>query len=85
MRPLLFASLIVLTGCSTGARKGTTPTAADLAGLAARERYRAIQDAHRPAPPPGEFELIPIRRPERSEDGILRIESIEHLRVPRIP
>ena len=52
------------------------------AGRAARARFDEQQAAHRVLKTPAEFELLPITRPERREDGIVYVESTEFIRLP---
>ena len=81
--PLLLASVSLLTGCATPRVAHGDVVGAQRA--AAQARYWAIQDAHQPAAPAGEFELLPINRPARTENGIMREASTETIRVPRHP
>jgi len=73
--------LLVLTGCATN-----QPLPLDDLELARRDavqaRYRALQEAHKPAPLP-KFEYLPISRPEHSEDGIIHVPFTDYVRIPR--
>jgi hypothetical protein len=77
---LLFSSICLLVaGCAT-----PPPIAkGDEAARAAQARYRALQEAQRPRPVSGDYELISVTRPESSEDGIIRKSYSDTLRIPR--
>lgn len=79
---VLFASTLGVAGCASAPRpNATVPTATE---QAAKDRYWAIQEKHRPAPPT-EFESIPLARPARSEGGVRYEASTDLLRIPRSP
>lgn len=79
---ILLVSGFGMVGCSTASRPTVAkPTAAE---QAAKDRYWAIQEKHRPAPP-AEFELIPLARPARTEGGVRYEASTDTLRIPRSP
>jgi len=82
--PLLSCLLVVLSGC-TSAPHGANRTAPDRAAEAARARYRAIQAAQKPAPVSSHYEVVPLVRPERIEDGIIRNATTDYVRIPRTP
>lgn len=77
----LLPSLLILTGCVSPAKFSPITVAA---AEEAKARYRAIQEAQKP-PPPADFEILPLMRPERTEDGITRAPSTDYVRIPRIP
>jgi hypothetical protein len=84
----LLPSLIwlLVSGCATPQPANTTgDEAARAAARSARERYRAMQDAQRPAPANRNFETITVTRPETIEDGVIRKPFTETLRIPRTP
>ena len=81
--PFLLASISLLTGCATP--RVALGDAALAQRAAAQSRYWAIQDAHQTAAPAGEFELLSLTRPARTENGIMREASTETIRVPRHP
>mgnify|MGYP001563578615 CR=1 FL=1 len=84
MRPLfiLLVSALGLTGCAHApGPKAAAPNAAE---TAAKNRYWAIQEKHRPAPL-AEFETIPLARPARTEGGVRYEASTDTLRIPRSP
>ncbi len=80
----LFSMLLVLSGCMS-AQHGGSRTAPDPAAEAARARYRAIQAAQKPGPVSTDYEVVPLVRPERTEDGIIRNATTDYVRIPRIP
>lgn len=83
MRPLLIllVSIGALAGCATPRPTATAPTAAE---QAAKDRYWAIQQKHRP-PPATEFETIALAIPARTEGGVRYETSTDTLRIPRSP
>jgi len=85
--PLLLSTfaLVLLAGCATTRPPATSDLAERAAASAARARYRAIQAAQQAVPVTSEGELLPLTRPERTEDGIILHASTYHLRLPRTP
>ncbi len=84
MRPLLIllVSGFGLVGCSTARRPiAAAPTAAE---QAAKDRYWAIQEKHRPAPL-ADFAIIPLARPARTEGGVRYEAATDTFRIPRSP
>ncbi len=77
----LLPSVLILAGCASPA---VHPPENGVAAAGARARYRAIQEAQQPSPP-AEFEVLPLVRVERTEDGVIRAPSIDHVRVPLYP
>lgn len=83
---LLSLSLLAVTVCGcTSVHHDTTVRAPDAAAGAARARYRAIQAAQKPVPVSTRYEVIPLERPERTEDGIIRTPFTDYVRIPRVP
>ena len=79
-RLLLSSICLLVAGCTTP----PPPTAmGDEAARAARARYRTVQEAQRPQTVSGDYELIPVTRPESSADGIIRKSYTDTLRIPR--
>ena len=72
MRILLSLSF-ALAGCAS------RPKPADQSNLAVKMRYWAIQDANRERIPL----QLPLRLPERVEDGALRVPSTHLLHISR--
>lgn len=66
-----------LAGCASPEK----PTAQ--INQAVKSRYWAIQDANRERIP--SFYPLPVRLPERFEDGALRAPSTEIIFIPRAP
>lgn len=83
---LLFNTVALLTfsGCATTRRPSATDDTARAAATAAKARYWALQAAQKPTPVSSDFELLPLARPERTEDGILRTPSTDFIRIPRL-
>lgn len=84
----LLPSLICLLVSSCATRQpveNTREEAARAAVRSARERYRAVQDAQRPAPANRDYEIITVTRPESTEDGVIRTPFTDTLRIPRTP
>lgn len=81
--------LLLLNACALLAGCASAPASADnvdsSAARAARVRYWALQAAQKPVPEDSRFERLPIRRPERIEDGIILNPGTDYLRVPRMP
>jgi len=75
---------LLLTGCAAPNLKRVATPATAARAETVRDRYWAEQRAQRPAPAP-DFEWLPLRRPEHTEDGVIRTGSIEYLRIPRSP
>jgi hypothetical protein len=76
MRLLLLLNLtFALAGCAS------KPTPTDQTNQAVKTRYWAIQDANRERIPL--VDHLPLRKPERVEDGALRVPSIDHIAIPR--
>ncbi len=82
--PLLSCLLVLASGC-TSAPRGANRVVPDPAAEAARARYRAIQAAQKPAPVSTDYEVVPLERPERTEDGIIRNATTDYVRILRIP
>ena len=84
---LLFNTLTLLTfsGCATIRKPSAANEAARTASAAAKARYWALQAAQKPTPVSSDFELLPLARPERTENGILRTPSTDFIRIPRLP
>lgn len=77
---------ILVSGCATPHPvENTGEEASRAAARAARERYRAVQDAQRPAPANRDYEIITVTRPESTEDGVIRTPFTDTLRIPRTP
>ncbi len=84
----LLPSLICLlvSGCATPQPVDNTgEDAARATARSARERYRAVQDAQRPAPANRDYEIITVTRSESTEDGVIRKPFTDTLRIPRTP
>lgn len=80
---LLLIPVLLLAGCIHPSPAPVTPAA--VAAEAARARYRALQLAQKPAPAVPHYELLPLFRPARTEDGVQRAASTEYLRLPLAP
>ena len=77
---------LLVSSCATPQPvENTGEEAARAAVRAARERYRAVQDAPRPAPANPEYEIITEPPPESTEDGVIRQPFTDTLRIPRTP
>lgn len=72
---LLLSLSFALAGCASQPR----PT--DQSNLAVKTRYWALQDANRERIPL----QLPVRLPERVEDGALRVPSTHLILIPRTP
>ena len=72
---LLLSLSFALAGCASRPR----PT--DPSNVAVKERYWAIQEANRERIPL----QVPVRLPERVEDGALRVPSTHLILIPRSP
>lgn len=81
--PILFVPMLLLAGCIHQSPAPVSP--ASDAAAAARARYSAIQHAQKPVPATHRYEQLPLLRPARTEDGILRAASTEYLRLPLAP
>ncbi len=75
---------LLLTGCAAPDLKRVANPATTAHAEAGRERYWAEQRAQRPEPAPDD-EWLELRRPEHTEDGIIRPAAVEYLRIPRSP
>lgn len=73
--------LLLLPFALAGCASPEKPTAQ--VNQAVKSRYWAIQDANRERIP--SFHPIPLRLPERFEDGALRVPSTEIILIPRSP
>lgn len=82
---LSLAGLLFTSGCASTRKHPETATSEHADAAAARARFAARQAAQRPALPSGDFELLPITRPERTTDGIIRTPSMDYIRIPRLP
>ncbi|MDP3070017.1 MAG: hypothetical protein Q8N18_06985 [Opitutaceae bacterium] len=84
---LLFntVALLALSGCATAHQSSAIKDAERAASTAAKARYWALQAEQKPTPVSSDFEFLPLARPERTEDGILRTPSMDFIRVPRLP
>lgn len=83
---LLSLSILIVTACGcTSVRHDAAGRAPDTVAEAARARYRAIQAAQKPVPVSTRYEVVPLERPERTEDGIIRTPSTDYVRIPRVP
>jgi hypothetical protein len=77
--------LLFTAGCAS-TRKDPVAEAAERANAAAAQaRFAALQASQRAAVPTSDFELLPLARPERTEDGIIRTPSTDYVRIPRLP
>jgi hypothetical protein len=72
---LLLSLTFALAGCAS------RPRPADQSNVNIKMRYWAIQDANRERVPLP----LPVRLPERVEDGALRVPSTHLLLIPRSP
>jgi hypothetical protein len=75
---------VIVCGC-TSVRHDTSIRAVNDGAEAARARYRAIQAAQKPLPVSTRYEVVPLERPERTEDGIIRTPASDYIRIPRVP
>jgi len=75
---------LLLTGCAAPDLKRVATPATTARAEAGRERYWAEQRTQQPDPAPA-FEWLELRRPEHTEDGVLRAATVEYLRIPRSP
>jgi hypothetical protein len=82
--PLFSLLLLGASGCAS-TRRGAALPSLDSAAEAARARYRAIQAAQKPAPVSTTYEVVPLARPERTEDGIIRNPTTDYVRILRLP
>lgn len=82
--PLLsLNAVLVLASCASAPKSATEDVHA--AAQAAKTRYWAIQAAQKPAASPTGYEILPIQRPERTEEGIIFKPATDYLRVRRLP
>jgi hypothetical protein len=79
----LLISASFTAGCASTPRPSMAETTA--AEHAAKERYWAIQEKHRPISAPDEFETLPLARPARTEGGVRYEAAVDYLRIPRSP
>jgi len=88
-KTLLLPSLliVVFAGCASPARErdAAVRAAERVRAEAAKNRYLALQAAQKPKSVTDRFELLPLRLPERTEDGVIRTPSIEFIRIPLTP
>lgn len=78
MRPWLLLSLLGLTGCIH------RPEPADPVDQAVKARYWAIQEAQR-VRTESPARRLPLRKPERIEQGARRVPSTEEIILPHSP
>ena len=82
---LSLVGLLFAAGCASN-RKAPVAEAAERAeAAAAQARFAAVQASQRAAVPTSDFELLPLTRPERTEDGLIRTPSTDYIRIPRRP
>lgn len=73
-----------LIGCRNPQVVVTTDRSFDR-GRSIQTRYWEQQEAHKPGPSDDDFELLPIPRPARKEDGVLHTHTTTFIRIPRTP
>ncbi len=85
--PLLSLLSLAVTGCASTERThdAAVREAERLRADAAKGRYWAIQQAQKPQPRTDRFEILPLRLPERTENGVIRMPSVELIRIPLTP
>lgn len=83
--PPLSLLIVALAGCATPARErdAATREAERLRADAARARYWSLQAAQKPAPATSHVEWLSLTLPERTENGVIRLPSVE--RIPLAP
>jgi hypothetical protein len=77
--------LLFNAGCASTRTVPVAEAAERAEAAAAQARFAAVQASQRAAMPTSDFELLPLARPERTEDGIIRTPSTDYLRIPRLP
>lgn len=88
-KTLLLPSLLIVAfvGCAspTRERDAAVRAAERVRAESAQSRYWALQAEQKPKPVTDRFELLPLRLPERTEDGVIRTPSVEFIRIPLTP
>jgi hypothetical protein len=81
---LSLVGLLFSAGCASTRKESPADATERADAAAAQARFAALQASQR-AVPATDFELLPLARPERTEDGIIRTPSTEYIRIPRLP
>lgn len=86
MPKIMLPSLLVFltAGCTSPVPPAAQDDAALFRAVAARARYRALQEEQKPQPAP-EFVPVRLERGAFTEDGVTRMGSSVEIRIPRTP
>lgn len=82
---LSLVGILVTGGCVSTRRDPVAEAAERADATAAQARFAAIQASQKPTGRMSDIELLPLSRPGRTEDGIIRTPSTEYVRIPRLP
>lgn len=79
--PPLNLLIVALAGCASPVRERDAAAREfeRFRADAARARYWSLQAAQKPAPPARRVEWLSLTLPERTEDGVIRLPTVEHI------